>query len=82
MTFPFQQYFTENAERFPTLRLGTAQKASEVRYTLIIFSFSLINIKCCLSIISVLLSLFQNYHFTVSLIIISLYSFIQARKGS
>ena len=53
--------------RKPTLRLGTAQKASEVRYTLIIFSFSLINIKCCLSIIFVLLLLFQIYHFTVLL---------------
>ena len=50
-------------------------------YTLIIFNFSLIYVKRCLSIISVLLSLFQNYHFTVSLIIILLYSFIQARKG-
>ena len=53
--------------RKPTLRLGTAQKASEVQYTLIIFSFSLINIKCCLSIIFVLLLLFQIYHFTVLL---------------
>ena len=53
--------------RKPTLRLGTAQKASEVRYTLIIFSFSLNSIKCCLSIIFVLLLLFQIYHFTVLL---------------
>ena len=48
--------------RKPTLRLGTAQKASEVRYTLIIFTFSLIYVKRCLSIISVLLSLFHCTH--------------------